>query len=468
VWQRATVTVLTVIVAATRLLAISRAPWEWDEILFAAAVRDYDVVVHHPHPPGFPLYIALAKVVTLLGASEFQALEVVVVAGAMLLFPLTYALGRTLDFGFWTSIGGGLLVAFAPNAWYYGGTAFTDVPGLALILGASVLLLRGSYLWGCVLFGIALGFRPQLALVAAVPFAIATWRGFDLRPGSFWILDFGFWIARHPNPKSKIQNPKLTWLGVALLASIVIASYGGAAIASSSASEYVDVVRKQQDYVARVDSFLSPTRPSLLSLTRTFFKPTRGSGALDKIIPVLAFLGLVAAMLRRKHWLLLAMFGPIAVFSWLMLDVNAASRYVIGYLPMFGLFAALGIATIVRSEGTAASLCALVAIIFAINAWPVLRQVREELPPIQQAIRSIDRGTVFTTAGVVPFAEFYGRDVVDLSERPDPKEGYLLMDSLSSEPCAMNFMRAHGKLADIARARYFEASVVPAKGCGDF
>ena len=461
-WQRATVTVLSVIVAATRLLAISRAPWEWDEILFAAAVRDYDVVVHHPHPPGFPLYIALGKVVSLLGAAEFPSLQVVVVAGAMLLFPLTFALGRILDFGFWTSIGGALLVAFAPNAWYYGGTAFTDVPGLALILGASVLFLRGFYLWGCVLFGIALGFRPQLALVAAVPFAIATWRGFYPRPSTFDPRR----QARAPKvegPGSKVESRP--WLGIALLASIVIASYGGAAVASSSAREYVDAVRKQQDYVSRVDSFRSPTRPSLLSLTRTFFKPTRGSGALDKAVPILAFIGLVVAVLRRKHWLLLAMFGPIAVFSWLMLDVNAASRYVIGYLPMFGLLAALGIATIVRSEGAAAALCALVAIIFAINAWPVLRQVRDEVPPIQQAIRSIERGTVFTTAGVVPFAEFYGREVVDLSERPDPKDGYLLMDSLSSEPCAVNFIRAHGKLADIARARYFEASVVPAKGC---
>ena len=257
----------------------------------------------------------------------------------------------------------------------------------------------------------------------------------------------------------------MPWLGLVLLASIVIASYAGAAIASASAREYVDVVRKQQDYVSRVDSFRSPTRPSLVSLTRTFFKPTRGSGALDKAIPILAFIGLVVAMVRRKHWLLLAMFGPIAIFSWLMLDLNAASRYVIGYLPMFGLFAALGMAAIVRSEGAGAALCALVAIIFAINAWPVLRQVREELPPIQQAISSIERGRVYTTAGVVPFAEFYGREVVDLAERPDPQEGFLLMDSLSSEPCALNFIRAHGKLADIARARYFEASVVPAKGC---
>jgi hypothetical protein len=447
--ERAGVGLLAVFVAATRFLAISRAPWEWDEILFAAAVRDYDVVVHHPHPPGFPLYIALGKLISLFGVSEFQALQAVVIAGAMCLFPLTYVLARLLGFNVGTSLGGALIVALAPNAWYYGGTAFTDVPGLALILGASVLFLRGFYLWGCVLFGIALGFRPQLALVAAVPFAIATWK--TIR------------ASKVQGPGSRVQSPP--WLGPAVLAGIVLASYGGAAIASSSAREYLDAVQVQQEYVSRVDSFSSPTRPSLVSLMRTFFKPTRGSGALDKAIPILAFIGLIVAMLRRKHLLLLAMFGPIAVFSWLMLDLNAASRYVIAYLPMFALLAALGIATIVRSEIAGAGLCALVAAVFAINAWPVLRQVREETPPIQQAIASTDRGTVYTTSGVVPFIEFYGRRAVDLSEQPRPREGYLLMDSLSSEPCAANFIRRRGKLADIARARYFEASVVPARGC---
>lgn len=250
-----------------------------------------------------------------------------------------------------------------------------------------------------------------------------------------------------------------------LLAGIVAASYGGAAIASASAREYVDAVRVQQEYVSRVDSFRSATRPSLVSLTRKFFKPTRGSGALDKAIPGLALIGLIVALLRRKHLLLLAMFGPIAVFSWLMLDLNAASRYVIAYLPMFALLAAAGIATIVRSEIAGAGICILIAALFAFNAWPVLRQVREETPPIQRAIASIDRGTVYTTGSVVPFVEFYGRQAVDLSEQPSPRDGYLLLDSLSSEPCAANFIRKRGKLAEIARARYFEASVVPGRGC---
>ena len=50
-----------VVVALTRIWARSRSLWDWDEALFSIAVGNYDVVLHHPHPPGFPLYIALAQ-----------------------------------------------------------------------------------------------------------------------------------------------------------------------------------------------------------------------------------------------------------------------------------------------------------------------------------------------------------------------------------------------------------------------
>ena len=39
--------------------------------------RDYDVVYHQPHPPGFPLYIAAAKLIHLFIADEFHALQAI-------------------------------------------------------------------------------------------------------------------------------------------------------------------------------------------------------------------------------------------------------------------------------------------------------------------------------------------------------------------------------------------------------
>src|SRR5881628_3024935 len=88
----------TMLVAATRIAALARSPWEWDEMAFCLGVRGYDVIRHFPHPPGFPLYIAFAKIARLAAASDFRALQFIVLLGAIALFPLTVALARELGF----------------------------------------------------------------------------------------------------------------------------------------------------------------------------------------------------------------------------------------------------------------------------------------------------------------------------------------------------------------------------------
>ena len=35
-----------------------------DSVNFALGVRDFDVATHRPHPPGYPVYIALGKAAT--------------------------------------------------------------------------------------------------------------------------------------------------------------------------------------------------------------------------------------------------------------------------------------------------------------------------------------------------------------------------------------------------------------------
>ena len=74
--ELATVWLLALLAAATRPLAIARSIWDWDEALFTLALRDYDVTLHHPHPPGFPLFIGTAKAIMVAaGITEFRALQ---------------------------------------------------------------------------------------------------------------------------------------------------------------------------------------------------------------------------------------------------------------------------------------------------------------------------------------------------------------------------------------------------------
>jgi hypothetical protein len=111
----------------SRIWARSRTLWDWDEALFAIAVRSYDVTLHHPHPPGFPLYIAMA----------------------IALFPLLLWFALELRFPFRTAYLGSLLFVFFPNVWFFGGTAFRDIPALALLLGLAAAIRPQSLVVGC-------------------------------------------------------------------------------------------------------------------------------------------------------------------------------------------------------------------------------------------------------------------------------------------------------------------------------
>ncbi len=211
--QRIIFWTLAIAVALTRLYALSRSLWDWDEALFCAGVRSFDVTQHHPHPPGFPLFILAAKVVHLLIHSEFRALQAVTLLGAIALFPALFTLARELGFPFVVAAGGAALYAFFPPVWVFGGTAFSDIPSTALVLFACAYLLRGcrdrrAYLIGAILLGVSVGFRTQNLLFGCAPSLYATW----------------------------CRIRERDWRGVAAAiaigAGIVIVSYGGAAYVS--------------------------------------------------------------------------------------------------------------------------------------------------------------------------------------------------------------------------------------------
>ena len=58
----------SLVAALSRVFALARTPWDWDELLFMRALDHFDVASHRPHPPGFPLFIGAAKIVRVLGA----------------------------------------------------------------------------------------------------------------------------------------------------------------------------------------------------------------------------------------------------------------------------------------------------------------------------------------------------------------------------------------------------------------
>jgi len=456
--QRIAFWVLAIVCAASRLPAISRTLWDWDEALFCIGMRSYDVTSHHPHPPGFPVYIALGKFVRLFVHNDFRALQTVNVVCAMLLFPAVYLLARELRLGFVTACIAGALCAFFPNVWFFGGTAFSDIPSIVIVVFAAAFLLRGcrdaeAYLIGAFLLALAVGIRPQNFTVGLVPGIIAT-----------------------------RYRAKQSWRDVVFAALIVIVvvvvAFGGAMAATGSIERYLVSVREHSDYITRIDSFRSPERPPLWRLFDRFFVKQYDYTPLGIITSIFVAISIVGAIRWRDRGLLInfLIFGPFAITAWLMLDRFSISRFSIGYIPMFAIFAADGITRVARgSAKVAAVLAAALTIAFAVWTWPALTEARTTKSPsalgIEAVKQNIDpkRDDLFVANAMGPFMEALAPEepfIRVMDERALPlsigaRKPWLLAEIDVMHPTGFVFHRPHDTLWNIARRHYFDVALSP-------
>ncbi len=153
---------------------------DYDSVQFAMGVGSFDVWHHQPHPPGYPLYIALGKVgVRLLGTTPELSLHFVSALGGALFIAAWFLIIR-LQFNerlaWWLTA----CLAITPVVWMTSTKVLTDslATGFlsAEILAALYFSRRGgtASLLTAALFGAAAsGARPQLILVAAVILVVA-------------------------------------------------------------------------------------------------------------------------------------------------------------------------------------------------------------------------------------------------------------------------------------------------------
>lgn len=421
-----------VIVAITRWPALSKTMWDWDEALFALALRHYDVTAYHPHPPGFPLFIFAAS---LIRADAFHALQTIVFLSSLFVFPAMYLLARELGAEEEAAIGAGLLLSFFPNVWFYGGTALSDVPSMVLVVAACAFLLRGrrdtrALLLGALLLGIAAGFRPQNLLIGFVPLVAVF-----------------------------VHRKRAALLGALIIAAIVVITYGTAASLSGGWSAYRDVLARHESYIRNTDSFLAPFHPGLIKVADDFFFWPYRAPLINIAITIL----IAIALLRKRPWLAIAIFGPFCLFAWLFLDFHSASRFSIAYMPLFALLAAEGIPRRVYAPVLAVLVAAMI-----VWTWPALRIVHTTVSPPVAAmnfVRGMDR-TIYVDDRLAPHAELLLPSSVIVRIAPpfaDDPHAVLVREGASNAANARNFTRARDRLAAIARDRYFEVSVVFAR-----
>jgi hypothetical protein len=168
---------------ALHLPFLPRSLEDVDSINFALGIRDFDVVLHQPHPPGYPLFILAARALNLLLGSEVAALGLLSVAAgaaaAFALLALFAELDRTSGPS-WFAWLASLAVLVSPLFWLTAARPLSDTAGLSASLGVQALTVtartRRRLTAAAVLAGLAMGVRSQVAWLTIPLLALAAVR----------------------------------------------------------------------------------------------------------------------------------------------------------------------------------------------------------------------------------------------------------------------------------------------------
>jgi hypothetical protein len=178
--KQSVVPALAIVFLALHLPYLPASLEDLDSINFALGIRHFDVAHHQPHPPGYPLFIAIAKAIHAVGGSEVHALSIVgIVAGALgvLAIGAVFARLRATDPSpAWTAAAVAVAIA-SPLYWFTTNRPLSDVAGLAAAVGVQVLILRATTTRALIVAGfcaaLAVGLRSQVFWLTA---PLLVWR----------------------------------------------------------------------------------------------------------------------------------------------------------------------------------------------------------------------------------------------------------------------------------------------------
>jgi hypothetical protein len=148
----------------TRWLARARVPDDYDSIGFVRALDWFNLSALQPHPPGYPVYVALGKVAHLVLPGLAAACLVSVLAAAATAVAL-WSAGRALggNRAGWAALG---LFAAAWMPLLLGGAALSESLAGAFAAWSAALALRRRWVLSALMVALMLGARPSWLALA--------------------------------------------------------------------------------------------------------------------------------------------------------------------------------------------------------------------------------------------------------------------------------------------------------------
>lgn len=183
-WQKHGVSALwlAVLYAVTTIPFVTRYAYNWDAAQFELSLQNFSVHMHQPHPPGYLLFVGLAKVFS-LALSDHWALVTESAWFGLVAVVLLYVFVK----GIWPEPSGlhwfvALGFLLNPLFWFYRETGLTYTVDAAAGLAVAWLCLgtlryrRHSYFIAhSLVVPLACGFRPSLLVLLAPLWLLAAW-----------------------------------------------------------------------------------------------------------------------------------------------------------------------------------------------------------------------------------------------------------------------------------------------------
>lgn len=169
---------LAAISIATRAPLTPSTLYDFDAAAFAEALRSFEPLRFHPHPPGYTFYVLTTKFIHSLVTDSTAALGLASVCAAAATTCAIYLFGRSLE-GRRTGLVAAALYLASPLAWTYGavqGTYGFGALGATLVGWLAWRRLEGDAIrpaWLGLCAAVAAGFRPDTAVVLSPLLLIA-------------------------------------------------------------------------------------------------------------------------------------------------------------------------------------------------------------------------------------------------------------------------------------------------------
>ena len=448
-----------VVIALLHLTALPKTIWEYDESLFCMGVENYDPLNHFPPPPGYPIYMGVAKLVApLAGYVPFRALVALSAFTAVAGFLLLALAFRQLTGSTRAGVMGAVLFYASPTMLLHATLPQSDSGALMLLALAIWLCARcldnpKLVAWAALACAITIGWRLQFA-IAVVPLLFVT------------VLLLRSWRERFV---------AVQWFAIACAVWLIVLI-----TACGGVDGFWKMMSGQAAYFAEHDADLSRTGRSTAQIALRFISHPWGPKWLAAPLLALAALGLVDTARRRVRAVLpvVAMSVAYLAFALAMMDPADGVRYALPALPGIALLAAIGIDFLRRISREVVADWALVAL-YAFGAYaytgPLLRQrVSEPSPPYAaiQYLRSVAprNAVILYDLPLKPHAQYllrgYTRLRVDegllrYGHRVD-RPLYELTDSATEAPQGKVFRwKTPDAYTKLTRGHYGAASVVP-------